>query len=302
VPLAVINGVPLYFEQTGRGRRPLVLVHGSWVSGASWAPIVPRLAATFDVVTYDRRGHSRSTAVAGQGSVHEDVGDLAALIESLVLGPALIVGNSFGASIALRLAATRPDLVAGIVAHEPSAFALLAEDRSSARLRDVAARAIAAVVNRIRHGDAEGAARLFTETVALGPGAWQQLSDADRRILIDNAMTFLDEYSDPDALDLDVDALARISRPCLLTTGDCSPPLFAPVARTIVAAIPDANMHVCEGSGHIPHATDPESFAAVVAQFASGPTPGADSRLRTSIRRNRTPSHFERTSSSSARA
>jgi pimeloyl-ACP methyl ester carboxylesterase len=93
VHIAAINGVRLYFEQTGRGRRPLVLVHGSWVSGAGWAPIVPRLAETHDVVTYDRRGHSRSPAVADLGSVHEDVADLAALIESLELGPACVVAQ-----------------------------------------------------------------------------------------------------------------------------------------------------------------------------------------------------------------
>ncbi|HSN71623.1 MAG TPA: alpha/beta hydrolase [Steroidobacteraceae bacterium] len=267
MPLAAINKVPLHFEQTGRGQIPLVLVHGSWVSGTSWANLVPRLAETFHVVTYDRRGHSRSPMVRGPGSVHDDVADLAALIEFLEIGPACIVGNSFGASIALRLAATRPDLVSGIVAHEPSAFALLAEDPSSARLLGVAARAIAAVVDRIRRGDAQGAARLFTETVALGAGAWQQLSDTERRILIENAPTFLDEAADPEALDLDVDALSQIACSCLLTRGDQSPPFFAPVVRLLAETVPTASTHVFAGSGHVPHVTAPEAFADIVTTF-----------------------------------
>jgi pimeloyl-ACP methyl ester carboxylesterase len=80
---------------------------------------VPGLARTFQVVTYDRRGHSRSERLATQGSVEKDVADLALLIDSQGLQPAHVVGNSFGASIALKLAAARPDLVASLAVHEP---------------------------------------------------------------------------------------------------------------------------------------------------------------------------------------
>ena len=109
MPTAVFNGVKLYYEEAGSGQ-PLVLVHGSWTDLRSWDMVVPSLAERFRVVTYDRRGHSRSERPAGQGSVHEDVADLAAVIESLGLAPAHVIGNSFGGSIVLRLAAERPEL------------------------------------------------------------------------------------------------------------------------------------------------------------------------------------------------
>src|SRR5574338_501295 len=116
---ATINGVRLAYEIAGDGDIPLVLVHGSWVSRRSWDLVVPSLAESFRVVTYDRRGHSESERSMEQGSVDEDAADLASLIEYLGLAPAWVAGNSFGASITLRLAGKRPHLLRGVIAHEP---------------------------------------------------------------------------------------------------------------------------------------------------------------------------------------
>jgi pimeloyl-ACP methyl ester carboxylesterase len=131
---ASLNGVNLFYEITGDEGLPLILVHGSWDSHEDWQLVVPGLAKPFRVLTYDRRGHSQSTCSPGQGSIHEDVADLAALIEHLDLAPAWVAGNSFGASITLRLASERPDLLRGIIAHEPPLFSLLADDPASASM------------------------------------------------------------------------------------------------------------------------------------------------------------------------
>jgi pimeloyl-ACP methyl ester carboxylesterase len=121
-----VDGVRLFYEVSGAGEVPLVFVHGSWGSHHNWDLVVPKLAESFRVLTYDRRGHSESARSPEQGSVREDVADLAALIEHLELGPAWVAGNSFGASITLRLAGERSDLLRGIIAHEPPLFSLLA--------------------------------------------------------------------------------------------------------------------------------------------------------------------------------
>jgi pimeloyl-ACP methyl ester carboxylesterase len=101
MPTASVNGVRLFYEISGNGEIPLVFVHGSWASYHIWDFVVPRLAESFRVLAYDRRGHSESQCPSGQGSVQEDVADLAVLIEHLKLGPAWVAGNSFGASITL---------------------------------------------------------------------------------------------------------------------------------------------------------------------------------------------------------
>ena len=121
MPIGVINGIRIYAESHGEGA-PVVLVHGSWGDHHNWDRVVPGFARTFRTLIYDRRGHSQSEGLPGQGSIEEDVADLALLITARQLAPAHIVGNSFGASIVLKLAAARPELFASLAVHEPLHF------------------------------------------------------------------------------------------------------------------------------------------------------------------------------------
>ncbi|MDQ3623013.1 MAG: alpha/beta hydrolase, partial [Verrucomicrobiota bacterium] len=88
MPVTAINGFELYWNLSGETGDPLVLLHGSWGDHSEWEQIVPALARLFRVLTYDRRGHSRSERPAAQGSLREDAADLCALLEHLGLGPA----------------------------------------------------------------------------------------------------------------------------------------------------------------------------------------------------------------------
>ena len=268
MPIAKVNGVRLFYEVSGSGEVPLVLVHGSWSSHQTWRFVVPQLAETFHVLTFDRRGHSASERPEGQGSVHDDVADLAALIEHLGLGPTWVAGNSFGASITLRLAAERPDLMRGVVAHEPPLFSLLTGGNLEMEsLLGTVRERTAAVVDRIASGDHAGAAEQFVETVALGPGAWAQLSAETRQTMIENAPTFVDETNDPEQFAFDLGSIAAFSEPALLTKGTRSPPTFAPVVEQIAAALPAAQLHVFPGAGHIPHVTHPEDYVGAIKGF-----------------------------------
>jgi len=263
---ANINGVRLFYEITGSGETPLVLVHGSWSSHETWRLVLPELGESFRVVAFDRRGHSASERPEAQGSVHDDVADLAALIEHLGLGPTWVAGNSFGGSITLRLAAQRPDLVRGVIVHEPPLLSLLSGDREMEPLLGAVRDRIAAVVDRIGSGDHAGAAEQFVETVALGPGAWAQLPPEAQQIMIVNAPTFLDEANDPDQLAINLGGLAGFPKPALLTKGTLSPPMFAPIVDQIATAL-RADLHVFPAAGHIPHVTQPEDYVAAIRGF-----------------------------------
>src|SRR5262245_38976187 len=110
MPTAHVNDVDLFYTLTGDGPA-LVLVHGSWGESTGWDLALPALALRLRVLTYDRRGHSRSERPPTQGSTEEDVDDLAALLGQLGLAPAHVAGSSSGAALALRLAARYPHLV-----------------------------------------------------------------------------------------------------------------------------------------------------------------------------------------------
>ena len=49
-----------YHGQPSIGTMPIVMVHGGWTDGTTWRMVVPDLARDRLVVTFDRRGHSRS--------------------------------------------------------------------------------------------------------------------------------------------------------------------------------------------------------------------------------------------------
>lgn len=264
---ARVNGLRFFYETTGREGIPIVLVHGSWSSHRTWDQVVPGLAQHSRVMAYDRRGHSDSERPSAQGSVHEDVADLAALLEELELVPAFVAGNSFGASITLRLAGQRPDLLRGVVAHEPPLFQLLADESAFAPMLEEVGRRVGAVEERIASGDHVGAAEQFAETVALGPGSWAQLPPENQRIMIENAPTFLDETKDPEGLTLDLDSIRNFDRPVLLTMGGQSPPTFAPVIQKLAEALPRAQLSTFEGAGHVPHVTHPDLYIEAVTAF-----------------------------------
>lgn len=261
-----VNGVLLRYELSGAGEVPLVLVHGSWGSHRNWDLVVPKLAESFRILTYDRRGHSESERPTGQGSICEDVDDLAGLIEHLELAPAYVVGDSRGAAITLRLIGERPDLLRGVIAHEPPLFSLVADDPAIAPLLDGAIKRVRAVTERIASGDHAGAAEEFCE-VALGPGAWAQLPRAIQERMIENAPTFLDEENDPEAGALDLASIKAFRRPTLLTTGDRSPPMFGPVIAKLAEVLPRAERLTYSGAGHIPHATHPKAYTEATTAF-----------------------------------
>jgi pimeloyl-ACP methyl ester carboxylesterase len=264
-----INGVQLYWELTGDSGEPLVLVHGSWVDHHNWDRVVPSLSRSFRVLTYDRRGHSRSERPAAQGSVNEDVADLTALIEALDLAPAHIVGHSFGGSIALRLAGERPDLFRSLIVQEPPLFNLLSDDPDGqATLQAIKAR-IDAVEELLEAGDMEGGVRQFVETIAFGPGVWEQVPPEIKQTVIFNAPTFLDERHDPEALSIDLARLRRFPHPVLLTNGEQSPPFFAPIVAKIASVLPQAERKTFVGAGHEPEDSHPERYVATITEFVT---------------------------------
>ena len=264
---ATVNGVRLYCELEGTHGLPVVLVHGSWDSLHDWDAIVPALAKSFRVLRYDRRGHSQSERPTAQGSIREDVADLAALIEHFRLAPAWVIANSFGGSISLRTAGAHSGQFCGLIAHEPPLFGLLADDPVIAPLLADVKEKINAVVDRIASGDHAGATEQFVETVALGPGMWAKIPREGQEVMIENAPTFLDEARDPEQVAFDLAWIRGFSRPTLLTMGNESPPFFAPVISKLAGALPQIKVVTIKGAGHVPHVTHPEAYVAEIEAF-----------------------------------
>jgi pimeloyl-ACP methyl ester carboxylesterase len=262
-----VNGVQLYCQLTGDSGEPLVLVHGSWVDHHNWDRVVPLLSQSFRVLTYDRRGHSQSERPNTPGSIREDAADLAGLIEKLGLAPAHIVGSSMGGSIVLRLAGERPELFRSLIVNEPPLFGLLAGDADGQAIIQAVKPRIDAVVELLEANDMVGGVRQFVETIIFGPGAWEQIPPEIKEIVIFNAPTFLDEMRDAEALSIDLTRLRGFPHPTLLTTGEQSPPFFAPIVDKVAQVLPRAERKTFLGVGHEPEDTHHELYVATVTEF-----------------------------------
>jgi len=109
----------LYHELRGSG--PALLITGGTGDAGEWTNLAPTLAEEYTVVTYDRRGMSRSPRPDGwtATSMAEQADDAAALLHALDLAPAVVVGHSGGASVACSLVARHPEAVRLAVLYEP---------------------------------------------------------------------------------------------------------------------------------------------------------------------------------------
>jgi pimeloyl-ACP methyl ester carboxylesterase len=117
---AEVNGLSMYYEEHGEAEvtednPALVLLHGGLAGSETFAPILPRLAASRRVVTADLQGHARTADVDRPIRVETLGDDVAALIKHLGLGRADVMGYSFGGGAALRCAIQHPDVVRKLV-------------------------------------------------------------------------------------------------------------------------------------------------------------------------------------------
>lgn len=254
-----IGGVGLYVTEPVGDGEPLVIVHGGWTDHTVFDAVVEPLARSFTVVRYDRRGHSRSE-YGGPAPRRRDEDDLAELIELLGLGAVHLLGTSYGAMIALGLAIRRPDLVRSVLAHEPPLLGLVPDPDAEALF--------ARVQDQLAAGDIGGGTRRFFEEGVLGPGAWERLPAPIRQAAMDNAQTFIDLREDPDWATLDLDALSRLPRRVLITTGEASPAWLREGPRAVADAAGIATLTILD-AGHSPHLTHPDALVAVVEAFAA---------------------------------
>jgi pimeloyl-ACP methyl ester carboxylesterase len=99
-------------------RRPVVFLHGLIMDNLSsfYYTLAPAVAATTDTVLYDLRGHGRSERPLDGYRIEDGVDDLFAILDQLgIAEPVHLVANSYGGTIALAAALSRPERIAGMV-------------------------------------------------------------------------------------------------------------------------------------------------------------------------------------------
>ena len=115
MPFADLRGQRVYFEDSGGGGLPLVLGHGFLMDHEMFASQVEAFRNERRVITWDHRGNGRTLATSDAFSYWDLAEDLAALLEHLDVGSAVVGGMSQGGFVALRFALRYPERTAGLV-------------------------------------------------------------------------------------------------------------------------------------------------------------------------------------------
>jgi pimeloyl-ACP methyl ester carboxylesterase len=112
---ASVNGLRMYYEVHGRGKRPLVLLHGGAGVVGMFGPVLDSLSRERMVVAAELQAHGHTADIDRPLRYELMADDVAALIRHLGLGRADAMGYSLGGGVALRLAIQHPELVEKLV-------------------------------------------------------------------------------------------------------------------------------------------------------------------------------------------
>jgi len=119
MPTAAVNGIDVHYEVLGEGRpgTPLVFTHGFSSASAFWRPDVEPLAETRPLITYDVRGHGKTTAPDDPESysIPAFAADLAGLLREIGIERAHIGGLSMGGMITAQFAVDYPEVCESVL-------------------------------------------------------------------------------------------------------------------------------------------------------------------------------------------
>lgn len=184
-----------------------------------------------------------------------------AAAKHLPQSPTHLIGHSFGATIALRLALDHPTRIASLTLIEPVLFCaangpgLKAHDAHLADLPDALAR-----------GDKDQAARLFLSL--WGADDFDALPDRIRTYITDRI--WIPKACEPALLHDRAHILPRLptlQTPTLLLSGANSPPVIAEINARLARDLPNARRETLPNAAHMAPITHPQATAAAIAQF-----------------------------------
>lgn len=254
--LTTSGGARLFYEVRGKGRPPIVFIHG-WCSNLRhWDAQMRYFAKRHRVLALDRRGHGRSDVPSGGYTARRHAADLEEVARKERIRSAVVVGHAGGGPSTLEFARSYPQRVRGVV---------MVDSMVGARARigdpgDPAGRALGALIDRIegRAGAAEFE-KIYAEFFSAHAGGTGRaaLSDAMKTPLAVAAAELR-------ALAISTRAIARqLEQPVLWLT------VRAADQHAVRKCFRKVDFGEVVGSGHFPHIEVPDQTNAMIDRFVS---------------------------------
>jgi pimeloyl-ACP methyl ester carboxylesterase len=260
MPLVTVRtGASLYYRREGQGP-PLLLIMGTGLDHSVWDRQVEAYAPEFDCIRFDNRGLGRSDRHSGPLSTALLADDAAGLLDELGVTKAHVSGLSLGSCIAQELALRRPELVRTLQLHGTWGRAHgYARRKFQAQIRLLE-------TMEVRSFYEINVLFLYTpEFMARYPDEVEARIEAVVRSAPSPGLIKAQYLAD---LEHDtLDRLPAVAVPTLVTVGGFDtavPPLYA---REVAEAVPEAELHVFPGGGHLHNVEQPDAFNRVTLKF-----------------------------------
>ncbi|MDR7419003.1 MAG: 2-succinyl-6-hydroxy-2,4-cyclohexadiene-1-carboxylate synthase [Armatimonadota bacterium] len=268
MPKIVVDGAQINVETEGAGPA-LVLLHGFTGSAASWAPHIKAFASRHLTVAVDLLGHGQSDAPADPGryGLAHCVEDVLAVLDSLEIRQAAVLGYSMGGRAALAVAVAAPERVSALILESASPGLRDPEVRMARAAQD------ALLAEAIERDGVEAFVEewerqpLFASQTTMPDEARAALRSQRLRNRAVGLANSLRGFGQGTMMPMH-DFLAEIAAPTLVIAGALDE-RYVGLAREMSDRIPGAHLQVVEGAGHAVHLEQPETFQRLVLEFLS---------------------------------
>jgi len=238
---------------------PVVLLHAGVGDRRMWSDHLGWLAdAGYRAIALDLPGFGEAPIDPGPQAPWEDV---LQTLRDLGLNSAALVGNSFGAAVALRVAAVAPAAVRALMLVSPPPLDADPSPTLSA--------AWEAEEEAVRRGDIDAAVAAVLDAW-LQPEAPADLRErvaAMQRRALELQTAAGDVPGAPDPLEAHPEVLETLPMPVLTTAGEADMPDFKLGAAEIAGLVPDGRVEIIEGAGHLAPLEAPQEFRRLLLAF-----------------------------------
>lgn len=257
VQFVQVNGVSLHHQIIGGpGNKPvIVFINSLGTDFRIWRDVIVRLAGSYPLLTYDKRGHGLSDVGQAPYSIEDHVDDLIGLLDHLNVRHAVICGLSVGGLIAQGLYARRPDLVKALILCD-TAHKIGTAEMWAARIAAIEEGGLSGIVDGVME-------RWFTPVFRSSDPAFAGYRNMMLRQPVEG-------YTGTCAAIRDADytaATGQIAVPTLCIVGDQDGATPPELVLSLAKLVPDARYEVIEGAGHIPCVEQPEALTTIIEVF-----------------------------------
>lgn len=274
-------GVRLHALASGSGEPGVVLLHGFLASTYSWREVFEPLAARGLTLAFDRPafGLTERPMPEAWGAVNPytseaQVRQTLDLLDAFGLERAVLIGNSSGGTLALRLALDHPERVAGLVLVDAAVYEAGGTPAWIRPLLDTpqARRLGPWVLRGVRQWGLDFARAAWHDPALITPDVWEGYLLPLRAENWDRALwEFTLAGRAPDL----TGRLGEVVAPTLVLSGDDDRIVPPDLSRRLAQEIPGARLVVLPACGHAPQEECPASFLEAVLPFLEGLAPAA---------------------------